>query len=167
MTDKQTQEQAIKGNMLKDPDQRTTGEEPMTGAQRSYLKTLSEEVGEPFDEHLTKARADEKDFYPISPSPLMTLLRLFSKLLPGDYLKTLFYLNLIEKPRRLLRLSLNTFYRMDHVYAVLKEFKHHYKGNFSILEFGTSDGYAFTKMLYATKYLNMADRVIVHTFDSF
>ena len=41
--------------MLKDPDQWTTGEEPMTGAQRSYLKTLSEEAGEPFDEHLTKA----------------------------------------------------------------------------------------------------------------
>ena len=56
---------------------------------------------------------------------------------------------------------------MDLIYAVLKEFKYHYKGNFSILEFGTSDGYAFTKMLYATKYLNMADRVIVHTFDSF
>ena len=37
--------------MLKDPDQWTTGEEPMTGAQRSYLKTLSEEAGEPFDEH--------------------------------------------------------------------------------------------------------------------
>jgi hypothetical protein len=55
MTDKQTQEQAPKGNMLKDPDQWTTGEEPMTGAQRSYLKTLSEEAGEPFDEHLTKA----------------------------------------------------------------------------------------------------------------
>jgi Macrocin-O-methyltransferase (TylF) len=112
-------------------------------------------------------KSDEKDSYPINPSPLMTILRLFSKLLPGDYLKTLFYLNLIEKPRRLLRLSLNTFYRIDHIYAVLKEFKHYYKGNFSILEFGTSDGYAFTKMLYATKYLNMADRVIVHTFDSF
>ena len=43
MTDKQTQEQATKGNMLKDPDQWTTGEGPMTGAQRSYLKTLSED----------------------------------------------------------------------------------------------------------------------------
>jgi hypothetical protein len=116
---------------------------------------------------IINVRSDKRDVYPINPSPLMTILRLFSKLLPGDYLKTLFYLNLIEKPRRLLRLSLNTFYRMDHIYAVLKEFKHHYKGNFSILEFGTSDGYAFTKMLYATKYLNMADRVIVHTFDSF
>jgi hypothetical protein len=60
MTDKQTQEQAPKGNMLKDPDQWTTGEEPMTGAQRSYLKTLSEEAGEPFDEHLTKAQASKR-----------------------------------------------------------------------------------------------------------
>jgi Protein of unknown function (DUF3072) len=38
----------------------TTGEEPMTGAQRSYLKTLSEEAGEPFDEHLTKAQASKR-----------------------------------------------------------------------------------------------------------
>ena len=29
----------------------------MTGAQASYLKTLSEEAGEPFDETLTKADA--------------------------------------------------------------------------------------------------------------
>ena len=57
MTDKQTQEQAPKGNMLKDPEQWTTSEDPMTGAQPSYLKTLSEEAGEPFDEHLTKVQA--------------------------------------------------------------------------------------------------------------
>jgi len=55
---------------------------------------------------------------------------------------------------------------MDHIYLVLREFRR-YKGNFSILEFGTSDGYAFTKMLYATKYLRLTDRVVVHTFDSF
>jgi len=29
----------------------------MTGAQASYLKTLSDETGEPFDETLTKADA--------------------------------------------------------------------------------------------------------------
>lgn len=110
---------------------------------------------------------DRNVSYPVRRSPLMTALRLFSWVLPGDYLKTLFYLSLIEKPRRLLRLALNTFYRMDHIYAVLKAFKEDYQGNFSILEFGTSDGYAFTKMLYATRYLNMADRVVVHTFDSF
>lgn len=44
MTDKQTQEQAGHGNMEKDPDDWTTGDEPMTGAQRSYLKTLCEEA---------------------------------------------------------------------------------------------------------------------------
>jgi hypothetical protein len=87
--------------------------------------------------------------------------------LPGDYVKTFVYLNFIEKPRAALRLALNSFYRMDHIYAVLKEFGHSCSGKFSILEFGTSDGYAFTKMLYATKYLGMDDRVQVHAFDSF
>lgn len=37
-----------------------TGDEPMTGAQKSYLKTLSEEAGEPFDDTLTKAHAAER-----------------------------------------------------------------------------------------------------------
>jgi macrocin-O-methyltransferase TylF-like protien len=111
--------------------------------------------------------SDKASLYPVNGSRLMKALRVLSKILPGDYLKTAFYLNFINKPRNLLRLALNTFYRMDHVYAVLNEFKRDYRGNFSILEFGTSDGYAFTKMLYATRYLGMADRVLVHTFDSF
>jgi len=34
--------------------------EPMTGAQRSYLKTLSEEAKVDFDETLTKAQASER-----------------------------------------------------------------------------------------------------------
>ncbi|MFL5331937.1 MAG: DUF3072 domain-containing protein [Geminicoccaceae bacterium] len=38
----------------------TTGDEPMTGAQASYLKTLSEEAGEPFDSNLTKAEASKR-----------------------------------------------------------------------------------------------------------
>ncbi len=46
-------------NAEKDPDDWTTGDEPMTGAQASYLKTLSEEAGEPFDESLTKADASK------------------------------------------------------------------------------------------------------------
>jgi hypothetical protein len=87
--------------------------------------------------------------------------------LPSDYLKTAFYLNLIAKPRKALRTSVHAFYRMDHIYDVLQEFKNNYKGKFSILEFGTADGYAFVKMLYATKYLKMSDRVMVHGFDSF
>jgi hypothetical protein len=32
----------------------------MTGAQRSYLKTLSDEAGERFDENLTKAEASKR-----------------------------------------------------------------------------------------------------------
>jgi hypothetical protein len=60
MTDKRTQQEAEKSNMEKDPDQWVTGDEPMTGAQRSYLKTLSEEAHEPFDENLTKAEASKR-----------------------------------------------------------------------------------------------------------
>jgi hypothetical protein len=56
---------------------------------------------------------------------------------------------------------------MDHIYEVLEECKKSYVGNFTILEFGTAKGYSFTKMLYATKYLGVDDRVVVHTFDSF
>lgn len=60
MTDKRTQAMADQGNMAKDPADWVTGDEPMTGAQRSYLKTLSEEAHEPFDEHLTKAEASRR-----------------------------------------------------------------------------------------------------------
>jgi hypothetical protein len=48
------------GNALKDPDQWVTGDEPMTGAQASYLETLSEEAGEEFDAALSKAEASKK-----------------------------------------------------------------------------------------------------------
>ncbi len=48
------------GNMIKDPDEWTTGDEPMTGAQRSYLKTLSDEAKVEFDENLTKAEASKR-----------------------------------------------------------------------------------------------------------
>ena len=47
-------------NTVKDPHDWTTGDESMTGAQASYLKTLSEEAGEEFDEKLTKAEASLK-----------------------------------------------------------------------------------------------------------
>ena len=48
------------GNAAKDPDNWITGDEPMTGAQASYLKTLSEEAGEEFDDGLTKAEASKR-----------------------------------------------------------------------------------------------------------
>lgn len=50
-------EQARPSNAEKDPHEWTTGDESMTGAQASYLKTLSEEAGEAFDPTLTKAQA--------------------------------------------------------------------------------------------------------------
>lgn len=60
MTDKQTQSQADESNTIKNPEDWTTGDEAMTGAQRSYLKTLSEEAKEEFDENLTKAEASKR-----------------------------------------------------------------------------------------------------------
>ncbi len=47
-------------NTLKDPDEWTTGDEPMTGAQESYLHTLATEAGEEVEEDLTKAEASKK-----------------------------------------------------------------------------------------------------------
>ncbi len=47
-------------NTIKDPEDWTTGDEAMTGAQASYLKTLSEEAGEEFDPNLTKAEASKR-----------------------------------------------------------------------------------------------------------
>ena len=48
------------GNAVKDPDHWVTGDEPMTGAQASYLQTLSEESGDEFDPSLSKADASKK-----------------------------------------------------------------------------------------------------------
>jgi hypothetical protein len=60
-TNQQSQNQNIQGdNTVKDPDEWTTGSEPMTGAQKSYLKTLSDEAGEDLDDNLTKAEASKK-----------------------------------------------------------------------------------------------------------
>jgi hypothetical protein len=47
-------------NTIKDPDEWTTGDEPMTGAQASYLHTLATEAGETADEQLTKAEASRR-----------------------------------------------------------------------------------------------------------
>jgi hypothetical protein len=47
-------------NAEKDPDDWTTGDEPMTGAQASYLKTLSEEAHAEFEDDLTKAEASKR-----------------------------------------------------------------------------------------------------------
>ncbi len=47
-------------NTEKDPEEWVTGDEPMTGAQASYLKTLSQEANEEFDESLSKAQASKR-----------------------------------------------------------------------------------------------------------
>jgi hypothetical protein len=49
------------GPAQKDPDQWTTGDEPMTGPQKSYLETLAQQAGEeaPPDD-LSKADASKK-----------------------------------------------------------------------------------------------------------
>jgi hypothetical protein len=52
--------QQDESNTVKNPDEWKTGDEPMTGAQRSYLKTLSDEAKVPFDENLTKAEASKR-----------------------------------------------------------------------------------------------------------
>jgi hypothetical protein len=49
-------------NQIKDPEDWVTGDEPMTGAQASYLKTLSEQTHDPkaFDPNLDKAEASKR-----------------------------------------------------------------------------------------------------------
>ena len=45
---------------IKDPAEWTTGDEPMTGAQDSYVHTLARKAGEEVPEDLTKAEASMK-----------------------------------------------------------------------------------------------------------
>ena len=49
-------------NTAKDPDDWVSGDEPMTGAQASYLKTLSEQAHDPsaYEDGLTKAEASKR-----------------------------------------------------------------------------------------------------------
>ena len=60
MTSKNDRGQDSPSNAQKDPDEWVTGDEEMTGAQRSYLKTLSDEAGEELRDDLTKAEASKK-----------------------------------------------------------------------------------------------------------
>lgn len=60
MTDSQTVPPSKLGNTEKDPHDWVTGDEAMTGAQHSYLKTLSAEAKVPFEEGLSKAQASER-----------------------------------------------------------------------------------------------------------
>jgi hypothetical protein len=62
MASKQDQDRAAAepSNTIKDPDDWTTGDEPMTGAQQSYLHTLASEAGETVEDDLTKAEASKR-----------------------------------------------------------------------------------------------------------
>lgn len=59
-TNPKNPDDAIPTNTVKDPADWSTGAETMTGAQASYLKTLSEEAGEEFDPSLSKADASKR-----------------------------------------------------------------------------------------------------------
>jgi hypothetical protein len=97
----------------------------------------------------------------------MSVLAMIGRVLPGDHVRTFVYLHAIKGPRQVLRNLLGTFYRMDHIYDVIRESRVNYAGQFSILEFGVAEGYTFRKMLFATRYLKMEDRIEVHGFDTF
>ena len=56
----ETTPEEVHTNPVKDPADWTTGDEPMTGAQASYLQTLAQEAGEEFDASLSKADASKR-----------------------------------------------------------------------------------------------------------
>ena len=62
MTDARNPKDHPVSNMEKDPDEWVSGDEPMTGAQISYLKTLSEQAHDPdaYAEDLSKAEASKR-----------------------------------------------------------------------------------------------------------
>lgn len=45
---------------IKEPEEWVTGDEPMTGAQESYVHTLARDAGEDVPEEMTKAEASQK-----------------------------------------------------------------------------------------------------------
>jgi hypothetical protein len=53
-------QQKADGNKIKPPEEWKTGDEPMTGAQQSYVHTLAQEAGEQVDDDMTKAEAAQK-----------------------------------------------------------------------------------------------------------
>ena len=59
MTDTANPKSEPFSNAEKDPNDWTTGDEPMTGAQASYLQTLCEETDQEFNPDLSKADASK------------------------------------------------------------------------------------------------------------
>ena len=58
MSDRDQQQDS--SNRIKHPDDWKTGDQPMTGAQKSYLETLATEAREEVEDDLTKAEAAKK-----------------------------------------------------------------------------------------------------------
>ena len=54
-----SENEQVNQNPEKDPDDWVTGDEPMTGPQKSYLSTLAQESGEEVPDDLNKAQASE------------------------------------------------------------------------------------------------------------
>ncbi|HEX6444067.1 MAG TPA: DUF3072 domain-containing protein [Streptosporangiales bacterium] len=50
----------VQRNPQKDPDEWVTADEPPTGPQESYLRTLAQEAGEELPDDMTKADASRK-----------------------------------------------------------------------------------------------------------
>ena len=48
------------GTLRKDPEEWTSGDDPMTDAQKSYLDTLAKEAGEQVPANLNKREASEQ-----------------------------------------------------------------------------------------------------------
>jgi hypothetical protein len=57
---KKTRHDEPHGNLEKEPDDWVSGDDPMTAAQASYLKTLCEQAGEAYESKLTKAEASKR-----------------------------------------------------------------------------------------------------------
>ena len=57
-----TNDNSVDPSAVKDPNEWKTGDEPATGAQLSYLKTLAHDAGETFDENvpITKSEASKR-----------------------------------------------------------------------------------------------------------
>ena len=60
MTDRTNLEPEDRPGLEKDPEEWVTGDEPMTGAQASYLEKLGRQTGEEVEGNLTKAEASMK-----------------------------------------------------------------------------------------------------------
>jgi hypothetical protein len=60
MTDRTDLEPENRPGLEKDPNDWVTGDEPMTGAQASYLETLSRQTNGEVPSDLTKAEASKK-----------------------------------------------------------------------------------------------------------